>query len=456
MNTSVGILGGGISGLTLGYALQQRGFNPTVYEQESTPGGAMKTFRGDGWLAEYGPNTLMLRSSRIQDLIDDLNLADEQVFANELANKRFIVKDGEPKPLPMSAKDFFTTDIFSTSAKLQLLKEPFVSRWTSDSDEDLAHFVERRIGREFLDYAINPFVAGVYAGDPSQLSVKHAFEKLYALEQDYGSLIMGTILGARKRRKRPDVPKTKARLFSFNHGVGTLPQALADRLGDHLKTNAAITGIRRTDNQWTVSYRQQDSSPQSARHDIIISTIPAYQLTKLNIETGKNLPVQPFDNIYYPPVSALTLGFEEAHIDHPLDGFGMLVPQVEPFKILGALFTSTLFPNRAPKDHVTITCFVGGARYPQLGNLSAGDIEQLCLRDLHTLLGVKGNPVFRHLAQWEKAIPQYEIGYGKYKQLMDEWEQSLDGFYFAGNYRTGIAVPDCILSALDLAERITK
>src|SRR5579864_1270015 len=190
---SIGIVGGGITGLTAAYRLKQLGAKVVLYEASPRVGGRVQSVRSDGYLAEFGPNTLLETSPLITSLISDLGLADRRIFASEKARNRFIVRGGVPLALPLSPPAFLSTPLFSLRAKLRLLREPFIAKAPKEKEESVAEFVRRRLGREFLDYAIDPFVSGVYAGDADQLSVVHAFAKLYALEQRYGSLILGQI-----------------------------------------------------------------------------------------------------------------------------------------------------------------------------------------------------------------------------------------------------------------------
>jgi oxygen-dependent protoporphyrinogen oxidase len=451
MNTHqrIAILGGGISGLTAAFSLQRQGHQVMVFEASDRPGGVMRTHREQGWLVEQGPNTVMMRSTKIRDLITELNLGADLLEAQDTAKKRFIVKDGHPEPLPMGLMEAIRTPLFSWPAKLGILAEPFRSKWQGPAEESLAHFVERRLGSEFLDYAINPFVAGVYAGDPADLSVKHAFVKMYDLEQKYGSLIGGAVLGAKERKSRPDRPEDGATMFSFNQGLDTLPHKLAERLGKQLKLRHPVKCVKRQPEGYQV-ITAHDGKTQSHHFDRVISTIPPHRIEDVTwkMELAELLPT--LTEITFPPVTSLSLGFRREAVQHPLDGFGMLVPEKEPFKILGALFVSSIFEGRAPEDHVLITVFVGGARYPSLATETEEQIRKTVLRDLNTLLDINEQPVFEKFSFWPQAIPQYEMGYGRYKELMETIERANPGFEFLGNYKNGIAVPDCIVAGLDV------
>ncbi len=167
-------------------------------------------------------------------------------------------------------------------------------------------------------------------------------------------------------------------------------------------------------------------------------------------------PTEPFSEIRYPPVASVVLGFRREDVAHSCQGYGMLIPKIEGFKILGTIFSSALFPNRAPAGHVLLTSYVGGERYPELASLPPEELVGLVCEDLRVLLGVKGQPVFQHCALYPKAIPQYNVGYGKFKDVMNEIEAKAPGLFFAGHYRDGVSLGDSIVSGVNIAERVGK
>jgi oxygen-dependent protoporphyrinogen oxidase len=166
------------------------------------------------------------------------------------------------------------------------------------------------------------------------------------------------------------------------------------------------------------------------------------------------LALKPLVEVRYPAVASLVLGFRRDQVRHPLDGFGVLIAQIEKFHLLGALFSSSLFPNRAPAGHVTLTCYVGGVRQPELATLSLDELTDLAVKDLGVLLGVSGRPTFQHHELYRRAIPQYEVGYGRFKDVMNDAESKAPGFFIAGHFREGISLGDSILSGHNVVERI--
>ncbi len=441
----IAVIGGGISGLTAAYLLQKAGNDITLYESSSDLGGAIRTDSEDGWMTEAGPNTLMVSSREILSLISELGISDQMIEANPLANKRYVVRNGKPIPLPLNPQAFIASPLFSMKQKLRMLTEPFRGK-SKNADESIADFVRRRIGKEFLTYAIDPFVSGVYAGDPEKLSSKYAFPKVYALEEKYGSLIKGQ-LRLRKDRKT-DSSRMKPMMISFTDGLRTLIDALGNQLGNRIQRETTITNLIQTENGWQVCAE----TTELGTFDNVIITTPAHRAAALII--NNQTPLVRLRTVEYPSVTSLALGFKRTDVKHPLDGFGMLIPSVEKRKILGVLFSSTLFPHRAPKDNVLLTVFIGGSRHQEYALLDDRDLISIAMNDLRPLLGITGTPVFIRRNTWHKAIPQYTIGFNSYLETIDTFERDHPGLHITSNYRGGISVPDCILNAIKLVSRL--
>ena len=441
------VLGGGISGLAAAWRLRARGVDVTLFEAAERTGGVIRSVRQDGFLVDEGPNTLVARHPAVEEAVAVLGLEGERVWANPSADRRYVVRGGVPIPLPTSPPSFLTTPLLSMRAKLRLLREPFV-RPAESEDESLADFVRRRLGPEVLAYLANPFVAGVFAGDPEHLSARHAFPMLHTLEREHGSLLRGMLRRARATRSG-ETARPSPRPFSFREGMQMLPDALADTLGDAVRTSTPVAALHHDTEGWTVT-TQTDDSTQESRFDRVVCTIPLHRLPTL----GFDADLSPLTDVPHPPVSVLALGFERAQVGHALDGFGVLIPEHEPFRLLGALFSSSLFPGRAPEGHVLLTCFIGGTRHPEHAVLPTDEVVALALTDLATLLGVTGTPAFVHRARWERAIPQYHVGYGRVIETLDALEAQHPGLVLAGNYRQGISVGEALRSGLDAADRL--
>jgi oxygen-dependent protoporphyrinogen oxidase len=452
---SIAIVGAGITGLTAAYTLKKKGVPVTVYEAGTRPGGVIRTVRENGFLAECGPNTLLETSPQIPALFRELGLGGEMLYSDPAAANKYIIRGGRPVSVPGSPTEFLRTDLFSLSAKLRLIREPFVRRSAPEFEESLAAFVVRRLGREFLDYAINPFVAGVYAGDPWKLSVRDAFGKVHALEQRYGSLICGQILGARERKKRGAVSKQNAPKVSFKNGLSTLVETLAAELDVELRYGRALQRVEQIDGGWRLEL-ESSSHTEIEEHSAVLLTVPAYKLSWVPLLSHTGESFQFLDQIRYAPVSSMVFGFRKDQVQHALDGFGFLVPEVERFNILGAIFSSSLFPNRAAEGHVCISCYMGGFRSPGLPFRPKEEQIALALADLDRALGIKGKPTFTNHVVFPKAIPQYEIGYGAIRAQIEGLEQNCPGLHLGGNYYKGVSLGDSIVNGIAYGEQLAR
>ncbi len=442
------IVGGGISGLTTAWWLSKSGTDVIVLEKKDRPGGTMQTVQEDGWLVETGPNSALLTSSLFHKLFDELELSQEVVYANAEADNRYILRDGVLHSLPMGPVSFLRTKLFSPQAKLRLMKEPFIDRGTKE--ETIAEFVERRLGREFLDYAINPFVAGVFAGNPEQLSVRTAFPKLYALEEKYGGLIKGMVKGRKERKQRDEIAKDRARMFSFKHGMETLPATISHKLGDRVLLGAQVTNIelhRDVDPPYfLVHYSRGENEIGAVTATSVVLSAPASASAELLRTVHPDL-AQLLRTIYYPPVAEIFFGYKTKNIPRPLDGFGFLIPAKEKRKILGTIWSSAIFPDRAPKEHSALTTFVGGSRQPEVLDVSDEALIELVREELKSIMGITVPPVFIRIHQWKHAIPQYNIGYQNILDAITVMERDIPGLFICSNFRGGISVSDCVANA---------
>ena len=290
---------------------------------------------------------------------------------------------------------------------------------------------------------------------PRKLSARHAFPQLWEAEHKHGSIIRGMIAAA-KERKASGKPRPKRGIISFRNGLDTLPKALAARLPAgvvalNAQVEALVPGVG-----WSVVWR--DLGDAGAVHteafDVVVAALPAPALAQIGIGTLGERPFASLDAIEHPPVSSLFLGYRREQVAHPLDGFGVLTPEIEKRSVLGILFSSSLFPGRAPEGHVGLTVMVGGVRQPDIARLPTDKLLAVVDRDLRELLGVQGAPVFQRHTFWPRAIPQYNLGYGAHLETMAEAERRHGNLFIGGQARDGIALPACIAAGEKLADRV--
>ena len=444
----VAVIGGGVTGLAAAYRLQTLGFEPIVYEAAPRIGGVAGTERRSGFLAETGPNSLATPKPAAAALFTELGLAERLLEASPTARRRYVVREGRLVPLPLSPIELLTSPVLSPGAKLRLLREPFIPPSDPAIDESIADFIRRRFGPEPLAYVAAPFAAGVYAGDAEALSVRHALARLYALEQDHGSILSGLLAQARAAR-RGRAAGVSSRIVSFPNGIGELTEALAQRLGDRICTGSPVRRVGRDGSGWVVTTDRGSTAYQG-----VAFAGPAYALGEVAFDCDRGERLPEVAAIPHAPVASVVLGFPRGAVAHPLDGFGVLVPAVERRRVLGTLFSSSLFPGRAPDGHVTLTSFVGGTGQPELVRLGADALIALVREELTELLGAFGDPVFQQVTVWPRAIPQYVVGYQRWLDLLDEVESANPGLALAGSYRFGVSLGDALTSGLAAGDRL--
>jgi oxygen-dependent protoporphyrinogen oxidase len=438
------IIGGGISGLVAAFLLKKKGFNVTLFDKSGRVGGNIETVKRDGFLIEQGPNSL-LKSPRLVDLIKDLKLEAEVLPANSTAKKRYVLQNGKLTPLPMSIAKMAFGSFFSAKAKMRLLKEPLIKS-KSNETESVAAFFERRLGREIVEKAADPFISGIYAGDPEKLSIKAAFPRLFELEKEYGSLLFGSIR-AKSEKADANFPRT----FTFKNGLQTLTEKLADFLGESVKIKTEILQIEKLSKG---KFSVKTNFGEGTFAALIIAT-PAESAANLIENLDENLSEQ-LKSIYYPPVAMFFFGVKKDSLAQNLDGFGFLIPGSEKRKILGTIWNSAVFSGRAPENFHLLTSFAGGARNPEIFEKSDEEIFEIVYAELRQILGLREKPEFQHIKRWRKAIPQYNVGYDKIETAIENFENENRGIFFCSNFYKGISVGDCFKNAFQTADEIER
>lgn len=432
-NREVVIIGAGLTGLSTAHNLKKYGHDVVIVEKDGRVGGQIQTYQEDGFVFESGPNTGVVSFPEVVELFDDLAGDCELEIARESSKRRLIWKGSRFHALPSDPLSAIATPLFRLSDKFRILGEPWRKRGC-DPDESVGALAQRRLGKSFYEYAVDPFVSGVYAGDPMKLTTRYALPKLYNLEANYGSFIRGAMAKAKEPKTNRDRLATK-KVFSAVGGLSQMVDAMAKGLDIIL--NARDVKIRPVDGGgWRVTF----NGMEEIRCQRVVTTVGAYALPSL-------LPfipaerLKPFSQLFYAPIIQVCVGIRDTKgLDFP--AFGGLVPSKEQKRVLGILFPSSCFEHRAPEGGALYSYFIGGARHTDYLLKSDDEIRQIVLDEFHTMLkypvGVEPDliRIFRH----ERAIPQYWSDSGERFRLIEELQGQYQGLVLAGNMRDGIGM----------------
>jgi oxygen-dependent protoporphyrinogen oxidase len=450
MMKKVCVIGGGISGLCIAYRLKKKGVDVLLIERNATCGGNIQTERDSDFLIEWGPNSV-LRSPHLLELIKEISLLGEITNADATSQKRYIVRGGKLRALPLSFAGFVRTRFFSGATKAKILREPFVES-KSNENESVADFFRRRFGQEIVDYALDPFVSGIYAGNPEKLSLKYAFPRLFELENAHGGVLRG-FWKTRNENKIASEFKNISRTVSFKNGMRTIIERLVELLPDEIKSETEAAEIFKAENgKWKI--KTDDEKINSESFDAVIVAAPSFVAAKL-IENLDDKLAGKLNEIYHPPLAVVVSAFRKADVKFDLDGFGFLVPRIENRRILGSLWSSIIFENRAPEDFYLMTTFIGGARNAELFDEPDEYLFELAFDELNELLCLKNKPVFQKIRRWRRAIPQYNLGYEKTVEAIGKFKRENKGIFFCSNFYRGVSVGDCVKSSLMTSDEVS-
>lgn len=435
-----------------------------VLEQQHRVGGNVTSCSSEGFTWEEGPTSFAPNSFLLRSLVDaglqsDLVLADRKL-------PRFVYWQQQMQPVPMSPLALFSTRLLSDGAKLRaaLGAAGFVMPMMGNvpgGEETVQQFFTRHLGAEVVERLVAPFISGVYAGDPTQLSAAAALGRIVALERAGGGLVAGAILSRLKSGKAtvdPSLPKTRpGELGSFKQGLGTLPNSIAAALGDRVQLGCRVMRIERSAEHEYSVHLEGPNGPQMLRTRTLVLTSPADVAAQLldpfSAEAGAALRAIP-----YPPVACVVLAYPQSHLRQPLVGFGNLIPRNQGVRTLGSIWSSSLFPGRAPQGWQLLTNFIGGATDEAIAHLSKEAIVAEVDRDLRTMVLKPDAPAPKVLAVhlWRRAIPQYTLGH---HQRLDTVRHALDklpGLYLCSNYLDGVSLGDCVRRGQDTANQIVQ
>jgi protoporphyrinogen/coproporphyrinogen III oxidase len=451
------VVGAGISGMATSFALQKAGIHSFILESASRPGGVIRTVKRDGYLLECGPQSFSGNPS-ITSISSDLGLLNERILADTKA-PRFVLINGKLQLVPMSPA-LLASPLMSGGTRWALLRDIFGHSTPPEPDESVAAFVRRKFSPALLDRLVGPFVSGIYAGDPENLSLRATFPILYQAEKTWGSVLRG-VFKARKEQKTAagDISREKPTLQTFHDGNESLIQALKERLGNALYCNVEVTSIQPLAPASGPTAPRFRATLRTPRGEETIETERLVLAVPSNV-AGKLLgPLHPdfeslFCSIDYAGVAVVSLGYREEDVAHPLNGFGFLVPRSSGLADLGTVWNSSLFRGRAPHGQVLLTSFVGGATKPGALKQSPQELVAQVHQELKPLLGIQKEPILRNVTLWPRAIPQYNLGHTDRLATIEKLRCSFPGLYLVGNYLTGPAIGSCVEQALKVANEI--
>lgn len=434
------VVGGGVAGMATALGLRDAGKQVLVLESAATAGGKVHTVTDGEWRVELGPMGILDDVPATQAMVQRLGL--EIVRADDVAKRRYMVRDGLLQEAPSSPPKILTSKLLRPLEKLRLLGEVFTRR--AQADEPLSEFFARHVGRSLADSLVDAMPSSVYAGDWTKLSTKSAFPRLWELDQRHGSLLRG-MLAAERQRKRTGAER--GRLMTLRGGMGTLSSSLAKTLGTDLRTGAKVQAIEAHNGQLHVRV-----DGESLAADRVILAVPAPQaaeLTRFDALVSDAYRAIPMNGI-----AAVTLGFRRADLSHPLDAVGFLVPRAEGERLLGALWMTSTFPGepQAPKDHVNLRCMIGGSTDPDILDLDDQALIEACLSSLQKHLGAQ-KPVFTRVDRWHEAIAQYELGHAERVETIEARGERV-GVYSTGAALRGVGVNDILREARALTARL--
>ena len=455
------VVGGGLSGLAAGWAIRQAAdeaglaLEIRVLERNPVPGGKIRSERAGGFLCEAGPNGFLDNKPHTLELSRRLGLGDRLLRSRDEARKRYVFAGGSLRQLPEDPVTFLTSDILSIRGKLRLAAEFFLPQGDPDEDETVAAFVRRRLGDEVLDRLIDPMAAGIYAGDPEVMSLRSSFPRVFELEQRFGGLLKGMLelqrMARQAGRKGPQSAGPGGVLWSYRDGMAELIRTLEAALGpENVLAGNGAGGIEPAEGGgWRV--RTQDGTALEA--DAVVLAVPAHDGGALL----RGLDGRLADLLYavpYVPAAVVCTGYPESAVPRPLDGFGFLIPRSEGRKILGSLWSSSIFAERSPEGRVLLTQILGGARNPELVTLPEEDLVSIVRQELRLTLGIEAEPEFVWVRRWPRAIPQYVVGHAERLREIEERIGRLSGLFLAGNAFYGVGVNDCTARAEAVASQV--
>ncbi len=457
------IIGGGITGLSAAWYLQQSPdmrVRYTLLEQSDRWGGKIRSEQvedaGGTFIVEVGPDSFLTQKPWALQLARELGLDEQLLGTNDAARKVFVLNNGKPTPMPDGVlmivptkfMPFALSPLLSPLGKLRMGLDLVIPKRQDSADETLADFIRRRLGSEALDKIAEPMMSGIYNAEAERQSLLATFPRFRELEDKHGSLIKGMLASRQNGHAAPsDTVKKISAFTSFNAGTETLVQTLASKLTGELRLNTGVKALERTGN----IYRLTLTDGSTLEADAVIVATPAY----IAADLIRNLAPQAaatLDSIRYVSTGTISLAFKRDEVKHPLDGFGVMIPRSERRPINAITWSSTKFNHRAPAGYVLMRVFFGGSRNPGAMELDDQTLLTVVRTELKSLLNIDVTPVFHRIYRWHRANPQYDVGH---LAKLDKLEAALpEGLYVTGSPYRGVGIPDCVNQAQQTVQRV--
>jgi oxygen-dependent protoporphyrinogen oxidase len=461
--TRIAIIGGGISGLSAAFALEEHrrsggDVDYVLYESSPRLGGVLRTEYIDGCIVEAGPDSFITEKPWATDLCRALGLGDQLIGSNDADRKTYILTKGRLVEMPDGLMFMVPTKIlptgmsplFSWKTKLRMTRELFHPPRAVDHDESVAAFVERHYGAEMVDRLADPLLSGVYGGEAASLSVRAVLPRFAEMERKYGSLGRAMLAARKKMSAGPRKPAPP--LFtSLKNGMQHLAETVVSRLTPaSLLTNTLVQAIQREAGSWVVS-----AGLQSDQFDGVIVALPAPAAADVLRMVTPELSAE-LAAIQYSSSITVGLGYDRDVREALPPGFGFLVPRSEGKKLLAATFVHNKFPHRAPDDRALLRCFFAGRNAEDVWSLPDQQIIGIVRKELQQILGLRAEPLFARVYKWKSAMAQYGVGHLERLDRMERLRQQLPGLALAGNAYSGIGVPDCVRTGRDAAKHLVE
>jgi protoporphyrinogen/coproporphyrinogen III oxidase len=461
----VAIIGAGITGLSAAYRLRElaasheRPLEVIVLERGAHLGGALETIRRDGFVIETGADSFLSEKPWAADLARRLGIGAELIPTRDVYRKTFVVRAGKLVEIPAGFSllapahlgPVFKSPLFSTAGKLRIALEPFISSRTSETDESLASFVTRRLGREVLDRVAQALAGGIYTADPERLSIGATMPRFVEMERRYGSVVKGLRAAEQARAtKSAEVSGARWSLFqSFKTGMAILPETLVARLGGSIRKTAEVVAISRVGERWKLAIAGGDS----IEADAVICAAPAFAASRI-LSALAPRAAELLGAISYASAATVNLTFRESDFARPPEAFGFVVPACEHRRIIAGSFSSFKFEGRAPAGAILARAFVGGVMQQSMMRLSDDEIVAAVRDEFRGLLGVDATPGFVEVRRWPDSMPQYEVGHLDRVAEIERIVAPIPAFAIAGAAYRGVGIPDCVRSGEQAADAI--